>query len=80
MQINHEIFDKVGLTAAGLASTALVQIGTIFTADRLFELMNTEKDKTPLSEILSSLDELIEQEIIFKQDSFYRINEYYLKA
>jgi len=80
MQLNPEIFDKVSLTATGLVSTALVQIGTMFTAERLFELMNTEKEKTPLSEILSSLDELIEHEILFKKDSIYRINEYYLTA
>ncbi len=78
MQLNHEIFDKVSLTATGLVSTVLAQIGTMFTAERLFELMNTEKEITPLSEILSSLDELLEHEILFKQDSFYRINEYYL--
>ncbi len=78
MQLNSEIFDQVSLTAVGLISTALVQIGTMFTAERLFELMNTEKEKTPLSEILSSLDELVDNEILFKQDNFYKINEYYL--
>jgi hypothetical protein len=30
-------------------------------------------------EILASLDELVENEILFKEGNFYRVNEYYLK-
>lgn len=78
MQINPEIFEVVDFTAIGLVSTALVQIGSIFTADQLHDLINKEKDKTPFNELQLSLDQLLDTGVLTKEGVFYSVNKYYL--
>ncbi len=77
MHINNDIFNRVDLTAVGLLTTALSEIGTMFTKNRLLEIIQkNELDEEEV--VLESLKQLEDEGVLFKSDEFYRINEDYL--
>lgn len=77
MQINPKLFDIVDLTAGGLLLEAVAKLGMSFTSVKLAEvILNNRLDDR--EELLASLQQLIDTNILLLDDEVYYANSDYI--